>query len=306
MSYGILLAFSVCANVCGAIVRKFITNRFRNSGSSRLFYNLITSAVSAVLLLVMADSLQASLFTVLLALVFGIVTALQAIFILQALECGPLSYTTVIISLSMLIPTVSGALFWGESIVPIQIVGIVLMVLCFILSVDTSGEQKKATLKWLVFCAVAFVLTGAIGIMQKLHQSSPHKAELDAFLIIAFAFSCVYSASSWGILAIKNRSTEQPAESTEDAEGGKKPIFSWLPILLMMLCGGCIAINNKLNLFLSGVMDSAIFFPVVNGVGLILTSLAAFLLFRERLTRRQWLGLATGIAAVLCLCNPFG
>lgn len=300
MNNGMLLAFSVCANVCGAIVRKFITNRCQSSGSTRLFYNLITSAVSAVLLLVMAESLQASLFTVLLALAFGIITATQAIFTLQALECGPLSYTTVIISLSMLIPTLSGALFWGESIYAIQIVGIVLMALCFILSVNTSGEQKKATLKWLIYCAVTFVLTGAIGIMQKVHQSSPHKDELDAFLIIAFAFSCVYSAASWGILAIKNGGAKQPVEE------GKKSIFSWLPILLMILHGGCIAVNNKLNLFLSGVMDSAVFFPVVNGVGLILTSLAAFVLFRERLTRRQWLGLATGIAAVLCLCNPFG
>ena len=77
MNNGMLLAFSVCANVCGAIVRKFITNRCQSNGCTRLFYNLITSAVSAVMLLVLAENLQASLFTVLLALAFGIITALQ-------------------------------------------------------------------------------------------------------------------------------------------------------------------------------------------------------------------------------------
>ena len=303
MNNALLLTISVAANVSNAIMKKFLTGRFENNSIARRIYCTVTCAVSALALFLMAENLQASLFTVLLALLFGIITALQSIFNLQALAYGPLSYTTVIVSLSMLIPTLSGAIFWNETVVPIQIVGVVLMVGCFILSVNTSGEQKKATFKWLVHCAITFVCTGAIGLMQKIHQSSAHRDELDAFLIIAFVFSCIYAATGWALLSIKKKS--EPAAETVAATD-RKPILGLLPLGLMVISGVCIAINNKLNLFLSGVMDSAIFFPVVNGVGLILTSLAAFLIFREKLTKRQWIGLALGIVAVLCLCNPFG
>ncbi len=299
MNNGLLLILSVFANLVGATTKKILTARYENTSSSQQFINAVTSLVSAAALLLLADSLQASLFTILLAITFGLITALQTITFLKALDQGPFSYTSVIISLSMLLPTLSGAIFWDESIHPVQIAGIVLMVVCFILSVNFSQKEKKGSVKWLLLCAINFVCTGAIGIMQKVHQSSSHKDELDAFLIIAFLISFVYSAANWGILAVKKRNSEKNVNE-------KPSVLSWFPILLMVVSGSCFAANNKLNLFLSGVMDSAIFFPVVNGVGLILTSLTAFVLFRERLTHRQWVGLALGIAAVLCLCNPFG
>ena len=52
-------------------------------------------------------------------------------------------------------------------------------------------------------------------------------------------------------------------------------------------------------------MDSAVFFPVVNGGGLVLTTLAAVLIFKERLSVRRSLGVAFGIVSVIFLCNPF-
>ena len=73
-----------------------------------------------------------------------------------------------------------------------------------------------------------------------------------------------------------------------------------------MIAGGvCVALNNKYNLYLSGVMDSAVFFPIVNGGGLLLATLAAVLLFRERLSKKQWIGVFFGIASVVFLCDPF-
>jgi len=54
------------------------------------------------------------------------------------------------------------------------------------------------------------------------------------------------------------------------------------------------------------LMDSAVFYPTVNGGNLILTALAACILFRERPRKLQWLGIALGTVAVILLCNPFG
>ena len=73
----------------------------------------------------------------------------------------------------------------------------------------------------------------------------------------------------------------------------------------MAVSGIAVALNNRLNLLLSGLLDSSVMFPVVNGGGLILTTLSATLLFRERLSGKQWIGMAIGTLAVILLCNPF-
>ena len=73
-------------------------------------------------------------------------------------------------------------------------------------------------------------------------------------------------------------------------------------LVLFAIGGVTAALNNQFNLYLSGVMPSAVFFPIVNGGGLVLSTAASVLLFREKLSVRQWIGLAMGTVSVLMLC----
>lgn len=301
MSHATLLIFSLISSLVCVVVLNFITKTYENSTAARHIFNMITSIVAAITIFAMSGNLKASSFTVILAIVFGLTTAIQRVTHLQALEMGPFSYTSVIVSLSMLIPTLSGAVIWGEQIYMIQIVGIVLMVGCLILSVDFKDEEKKSSLKWLFFCLLAFIGCGAIGVMQKWHQNTAYKEELNQFLVIAFITSAIFSGISTAIA--KKSEKRQPIET--DAPQ-KKKLLTATPIIIMIVCGICIGVNNVLNLFLSGAMDSAVFFPIVNGGGLILTTLSALILFREKLSKRRWIGILLGIIAVILLCNPFG
>ncbi|MBE6731341.1 MAG: hypothetical protein E7564_06610 [Ruminococcaceae bacterium] len=297
MNDTILLIISMAACLSGALFKKVLTDKYESGKVVNHIYNAIVSFVAAICLLVVSNINGVSVFTVLLALAFGLVTALQSITFLQALEHGPLSYTSVIMTLSTIIPALSGAIFWQEVIVPVQIVGIVLMMACFVLSVDTSGEKKKANTKWLIYCAVAFLCTGAIGVMQKVHQTSEYKMELDAFLVIAFVFSFIYSGINWFILSRNKNNTEN--------KSGKPSVLTLIPFILMVISGVCVAANNNLNLYLSGVIDSAVFFPIVNGGHLVLTTVTAVIFFKEKLSVKQWIGIFLGIVSVVLLCNPF-
>lgn len=289
------LIISLFANLSGGIIKKNINDKYANNIFSYQFYNCIVSLISAITLLFLSENLSVSSFTVALALLFGIITLLQQITNMKALESGPFSYTTVIISLSTLIPTLSGYFFWNEKIATVQIIGIVLLLICFVLSVNNKSDNKSANIRWLLFSFSAFVCTGIIGIMQKIHQSSCHKDELDSFLIIAFMFSFICSGI-YSILIFKK---------TKANISKKKSVLNISPVIQMIISGVFVALNNKLNLYLSGVLDSAVFFPVVNGGGLVLTSVAAAVIFREKLTTKQWTGLFIGIVAVLLICNPF-
>ena len=283
---------SLVAALGGSIFKKLYTNRdSRLSGS--FAYTAVGCLVAAAVLFAWGGFGKASLFTVLLGVLFGAVTALQGVTNMAALQVGPLSYTTVIISFSTLISALSGVLFFGESIGLWQIIGMVLMLASFALANGGENGGKRANLRWLLLCVVAFLATGAIGVMQKIHQSSAFKEELNAFLVIAFGVS----ASLSGVVALLLRKKESGSEENRNDRGGMMLLF-----LLMLVSGVCVAANNKLNLYLSGVIDSVIFFPVVNGGGLVLTTLASLIIFKERLRTKQWIGILLGIASVLCLC----
>lgn len=290
------LILSLCAALGVSICRKYYAIIGSYGGADGFIFNAVGGLVAAAVLFCWGGVGPCSTFTVLLGLAFGAVTALQSITNFSALQCGPMSYTSVIISFSTVISALSGVIFFDESIGWSQIVGIILMLVSFVLAAK-GGDGKKANLKWLMLCLIAFAATGGIGIMQKVHQSSQYRDELGGFLIIAFV-------SSAAICALFSFFMIKRSKKAEGVKASKKPL--WLVIAVMAACGVGVAVNNKFNLYLSGVMPSAVFFPIVNGGGLVLSTLAALLIFKERLTRRQWVGVVIGIASVVFLCDPFG
>jgi len=293
----LLLIFSMTANLAGNIIRKYVTCYVREDTVSGHIYNGLSSLTAAILLLCINGFNGISVFTLLLGILFGIITALQQLANLQALKSGPMSYTTVICSLSTLIPTLCGAVIWNEKLYTAHWIGIALLLGCFLLSVEKEHAQQKKTIRWLLYCGAAFICTGCIGVMQKWHQSTIYREELNAFLIIAFVFSTLYSIA--GLFICRKKTTR-----TYDTAPGFYG-FNVIMLVLVAAAGFCAALNNKWNMYLSGIMDSAVFFPLVNGGGLVLTTISAVLFFREKLSLRQWFGMLLGVLSVICLCNPF-
>ena len=300
MNITITLILSLAAALGGSIAKKYYTDKEPARLSGGFVFNAVGCLCAAVILLCWGGFGQSSVFTIVLGVAFGAVTALQGITNIAALQVGPMSYTSVFISFSTLISSLSGVMFFDESLGWAQIVGMVLMLASFVLAAKSDVDEKKANVKWLFLCLIAFVATGGIGVMQKVHQSSEYRDELNAFLIIAFVSSAVLCAF---FAALMKRRESRFADEKEKRINGKRQV--WLLLGIMIASGACVAVNNKFNLYLSGVMDSAVFFPIVNGGGLVLTTLAAVLLFKEKLSAKQWIGVVLGIASVVFLCNPF-
>lgn len=307
MSPYVLMIFSISIALLSGILTKVFLNKYNKTISTRYLFSSLQTFVVIIALLIIGENLSISLTTLLLGLGFGLLTGVQKVYSMKSLEIGPWAYTTVISSLSTIIPTLSGAIIWGEQLRITQIIGVVLMMVCIYFSVDfkkekqqpqlASQEEKpknKATVKWLIFCGITFLSTGFIGVFQKWHQKTPAKDESAMFLIIAFIVTIIVN----GVLAIKSSRKEGGLKAF-------KPALSIIPILIMILSGVGVALNNKWNLYLSGVLPSVIMFPVVNGGGLILTTLFATFVFREKLTLKQWIGMAIGFIALFLICFDF-
>ena len=296
---GILLAVSVVMNLlsCGILRNDFCKKEIAGNADLNAFNSvssLLSAATLAVIALVSGSLCAPSAYTVVLGIVFGIATALCAILHMKALENGPLSYTSVICSCAMVIPALSGLMFFGEAVTALQYVGIVLMVISFVCAVDKQNGEAGMSFKWMLLCLGSFLFSGSVGVMQKVHQSSPHKAELGIFLVIAFIASAAFSA----ILSMYYKKKGQPVTVLGGAKLKKFVIVS-------IVCGIGIALCNQINMYLAGVMEAIIFYPVVNGAGMLLTSAAGLIFWKEKLSAKQWVGLVTGAAAIFLLCGVF-
>ncbi len=97
-------------------------------------------------------------------------------------------------------------------------------------------------------------------------------------LFIAFIFSTLFSVALY-ILSLKK---DPPIVSKTDRVKARRIVITLA--IMLTLVGIAIALNNIINLYLVGVMDSAVFFPIINGGHLILSTLAGLILFKEKLT----------------------
>lgn len=295
----VLFVMTMAANLTSQITKNSFVKKYDSAADKYLFI-AFGCVVSVAVLFLFGGIKTLSLFTFLTACGFGALTLIQSYFMLRAYDTGSFAYTSVIVSLSTIIPAFSGAIFWGETLYPAQIVEIVLLVACFMLCVGKDREKKQMSIKWLSYVLIAFLSTGFIGVMQKVHQSSAYADELNGFLIISFAISAI-SSGICAVVALKRKTDGQKSAVYEE----KKTENGIIYIALIILSGVGVALNNVINLYLSGKVDSAVFFPVVNGGGLILVTLCAVVLYREKLSVKQWIGIVVGIISVVFLSNPF-
>ena len=292
-----LLIVSVVMNLFSAgILRNQYCKKEIQSNADLNIFNAASSALSAVVLAVVAliggSLCVPSLYTLLLGVIFGIVTALGAVLHMKALETGPLSYTNVIVPCGMVIPSLAGSLFFGEVISTGQFVGMALMLFSIVCAVDSSDTQNGMSMKWLLLCLGSFLCSGMVGVMQKVHQSSEYRAELGVFLVIAFAVSVLFS------LGLARSSLHRGETAGVLQAGSIKKL-----IVFSVICGIGIALCNQINMYLAGVMEAVIFYPVVNGGFMLLNIIAGVLFWHEKLSRRQWAGLVMGGAAIFLLCG---
>lgn len=256
-----------------------------------LLFNTASGAIATFVLFVWGGIEKISTFSLSLGIAFGVITMLQQFCMLSALQCGPMAYTILIDALSAVIPAISGILIWHEQVKVLQIIGVALMVLCFYLSIQPNTSEKRASARWLTFSFGTFLCTGAIGVLQKWHQMSAYQSELNGFLATAFSVYTVIAllvSVKWIAFSEKQRKAI-------------KDVATLRNLLLALMVGLCCAVNNKLNLYLSGVIDSMLFFPLVNGGNIILATIMSFAVFHEKLSKRQWCGILVGMIAVLLL-----
>ena len=102
-------------------------------------FNMIMYSVCIVIFGISLIKSSISLYTVALATVFGVVTALSNLYKMSALSSGPMHITLLITTSSMIIPTMSG-IFWGEDFSLAKLIFVLLLIWFIYLSLNKNDS----------------------------------------------------------------------------------------------------------------------------------------------------------------------
>ena len=288
MIYYLLLLLSIVLAVCKSSLYNAYAKKEPTLGAT-FFFNAVSYGTAAMVAWIgMAISGETPSATTVLCAFFyaAVVVSLQTISI-TAMRVGAMSATSICIMYGMIIPSVAGPIFWKESIGFLQIAGILLMIASLWFIKEKMQAQQKTAKKWTVLAALAFVLSGMAGVMEKIHQSTKAAEERLSFVFVACAFMLLFSLAAR--LTVRKKTEKGSARTA----------------LLLAACSGLvIGLYSTVNLILSGGLDSMIYYPIANGGAMLLTVLVSSLVFREKYDLPKSIGTVIGILGIVCLSIP--
>ena len=202
------------------------------------------------------------------------------------MNSGPVSITTLIGNCSLVVSVVVCFILWEEPISLADMIGLALLMLGL-----TLATYKKSngtfTKKWAVLSFLFLVLGAGVGITFKAFGKSGGTAHTsDMMIVAAFVMLISYTVICLfvGGFALNPTSHEKK----------EKRLF----IILALVSGLLSCLYNRLNIYLSGVLDGVIFFPSFNGGVVVLSTVVSMIIFKEKLSAKQLIGLLLGISGI--------
>ena len=285
MIYYVLL----CVSIVLAVAKSSLYNKYAKSENPGfggiLTFNAVSYGMALVTSLFFGFNGTPSLSTVICALFYAAdVCSLQALSV-YAMKLGPMSASSLISLYGMIIPTVSGPLFWHEPFGIMQFSGVSLMLISMFLLSANEKTDKNIDKKWFPVIIAVFFLSGFAGVIEKIHQSTDGRNEKSQFLFIAYLIMFLISLCGKSVLAKNSKKTASAKNLA----------------LTGIISGIIIGVCAITNLTLAGNLDSTVYYPVANGGALILTLVVSVTVFHEKCTKKQLAGIITGLVSVLLL-----
>ena len=227
--------------------------------------------------------------TVFYGVLYGTVMAGYLLFKSRALISGSMALTTMVGCSSFVITTILNVMIWHEKITVSRVLCIGLMLVAIIMILIPQNEEEKIgfSKRWFWDCIVFFVMNSSVGIVFRFQQFYD-KEGTDLMFIIASATAAILL-----FLISFFQNQKILVKTFSKIRNAEKSIFKYI-----FICGITGSIYNRLNIYLRGVMENAVFFPIFNGAVVLLTALGGMIIFKEKMPVRQKRGIILGCIAI--------
>ena len=283
-----------------ASLKVTLQSKFSKSGKHTVAQNLFFTAIMfATISLMFLPSLLdggISATTVFYAVLLGSFSLLYQIFYVIALSKGRMTLTVIINNFGMLIPMLVSILFLNEEFTVLIGIGSALALLSLCLSVVNKSKKGKEDRKngedaiWLILTLLVFLTNGIASMSQKLYTArAGEDFQLFEFVCIAYMIAAAEAFAVFAVLAPK------------DKKKGIK-LVSGRTVLIGCGVGAALGVFQCVNTVGMSLIPAPIYYPAYNCGTSLLLALIGAVLFKERFTLKQYIGIGIGIVAILLLC----
>lgn len=217
----------------------------------------------------------------------GCTTVLSQAFYGLAFNIGPVSLTVLIANFSVLINTLFSAVAFGEKLHLSQIIAIVCLAASMVLSRKPDKGGPKANTRWFVYSLLVMAGFGVGNSAQKFFwlteaSKAPHSDV--TLLAVMYACASLIALLLYGVMAGKGNKSELRFQ---------KPVIGFV-----LAIGASLCLFQKTSMYALAHVDGTFYFPTVSGLQSLWITAAGILLFKDKLSRNQKIGLVFGIISV--------
>jgi drug/metabolite transporter (DMT)-like permease len=279
------IAYGLAAALCWGLADYCATVASRATGSSRvvLGFHLIATAILAVVVLATGALDDVAAGDALKLVWIGALGALSYRTFYKALEIGPISIVSPIVSAYAAVSVVLAVIVLGESLGPAQVAAIVVVMLGVMLASADLRQIHAIERRQALGLVLALVTVVAIGVV--VFGNAYYAIEL-GWLVPIFLTRAYTTLFLLG-LSLRNRSLDLPERSPR--------VLALVTIIAVVDTGGYVAFNIGAERADTSIVSAAsapyALIPIIGGV----------LFLGERPAPVQWLGVAAVIGGVVLL-----
>lgn len=245
------------------------------------FAGLVTLAVAGFRFSPSVQTLMCGLLNAVMLLIYN--TAM-----IQASRTGSYSFQMICALFGgIVLPMLHEMLFLGGSLTVVQFSAIAVMLFSFVLLNLKGLSLKGSSGRFLFWCAALFVSNGVYSILMNWQQQLMHGTERNEMIILTYlVMALLYAVSQ----AVRNRHAL--------IQGFRMGRGKWTYLLL---CCVCATLAAHLMLYLLTQVDAAVLYTIDNGGVLLLSVVYSCVLFKEKLSLPQGIGVVLAMASMIAL-----
>ena len=192
--------------------------------------------------------------------------------------------TSLSSKLSVVLPTLAGVVLFSEKLNFVATMGIVLALVALVLVVGgKNATNKDIKINWLLPVLIFFG-TGTGDILMKLTEQQNTRDDMGFMIAFIYFIAMLFGFLVVAFDLIRSKSKWQWKNAIGGITLGVINFFSTFCVYNAMRC-----------------FDNVVLFPVYNIGVVCLTALTGWLLFKEKLTWKNYMGLAIAILAVILI-----
>ena len=256
----------------------------KTGGRGTYLFSVLSSFAAMLFFIVTSGKLKWDAGVLPYSFGFAVSYATATVASLIALSSGSLSITTLIISYSLMLPTLYGLIFLKDPISIGLIPGIILLAISLVLINKKSEDAPHISLKWIISVTLAFLCNGLCSVFQKMQQVVYDGAYKNEFM--TYALLMVVVMLSFFVFAKETKEVKISLKS------------GWI---FAVVCGLMNAVVNLFVMLLSGKMPASLMFPLISAGGIVLTYIISKFFYKEKLSKLQLTGFILGTASVVLL-----